>query len=207
MKRGFALSRTDKQINTRVYNQYQRLRMEDGWYGTDKIQNYKQLLHIIDLTDVGLDHRSCLDIGCGTGDLSSFVRKLGANDYLGIDIYEPAIKKARQKYPGEKFIWADFLKVNLHRTFDFSFCSGSLSVKIADNYAFLEAVVRRMWKLSGTGLAFNILTDDDKLPDEDLFFYNLDSVEKICRKITRTGKIIIEKNKKRAEAHIYMYRV
>lgn len=207
MGRDFTLSRRDKQVNTKIYNQYQQLQMEDGWYGRDKIQNYKQLFSIIDLTDIALDDRSCLDVGCGTGDLSAFSRRFGATDYLGIDIYEPAIKQARKKYPNEKFIWSDFLKVNLHRSFDFSFCSGSLSVKLAtDNYAFLESVVRKMWKVSKIGIAFNILTDDDRNPDKDLFFYDLEQVEKICRKITRIGHIVIKKHETRAEAHLYIFR-
>src|SRR5579871_881328 len=156
------LSRQDKKLNTLLYDQYKRLHMEDGWYDGEKLRKYKEMMQIIALTDVSLDNTSCLDVGCGTGDLSAFTKKLGATDYLGVDIYKPAIDSARKKYPDEKFIWGDFLKVRLKQKFDFAFCSGSLSVNLlADNYMFLESIIAKMWKATTIGLVFNVLTDED----------------------------------------------
>lgn len=202
-----SLSEEDKQINTKIYDEYHRLNMVDGWYGSDKLQNYKQMMNILELTDIPLDGLSCLDVGCGSGDLSNFVRKLGATGYIGIDIYQPAIERAKQKYPQEAFILGDFLEVPIKNKFDYAFCSGSLTVKIAtDNYVFLEATVAKMWKLTKVGLVFNILTDDDKEPDKDLFFYNIERVKNICKKIAPDAKITLKKHSTRFEMHVYMYR-
>ena len=165
------------------------------------------MMEIIALTDVSLDNTSCLDVGCGTGDLSAFVKKLGATEYVGVDLYKPAIDKAKRKYPEEKFIWADFLKVQLKQKSDYAFCSGSLSVKLqTDNYTFIESAIAKMWKSTKVGVAFNVLTDDDQSPDKDLFFYNPAKLEEICKKIAKTGNIAMKKHPTRAELHVYLYR-
>ncbi len=201
------LSDQDKQLNTRIYDEYHRLHMTDGWYGTDKLQNYKQMMLVLELTGIPLDDKSVLDVGCGSGDLSAFVRKLGATEYLGIDIYEPAIQSAKQKYPKEKFIQGDFLEAKLKQTYDYGFCSGSLTVKLmSDNYEFLSATIAKMWKFTNIGVIFNILTDDDNDPDKDLFFYNAEKVETICKKIAPKANIVLKKNPAKAEMHVYMYR-
>lgn len=201
------LSNQDIEINTKIYQEYEKLHMEDGWGKGHKLRNYKQMLHILDLTNKPLDGKSCLDVGCGSGDLSALLRKLGAAEYLGIDIYGSAINCARQKYPQDKFMQGDFLTVNLPHAFDYTFCSGSLTVKLAtDNYIFLEAIVAKMWKLTKTGLVFNILTDDDKNPDNDLFFYNVDLVLSICKQIAPKAKIETRRHHTEAEMHVYIFR-
>ena len=200
------LSDQDKQINTRVYDEYHTLHMIDGWYGTHKMQNYKQMMQMLARTNHTLEDKSVLDVGCGSGDLSAFVRKLGATTYLGIDMYEPAIQSAKQKYPDETFLLEDFLSVKLTQAYDYAFCSGSLTVKLAsDNYAFLTATIAKMLKFTTMGLVFNVLTDDDKDPDKDLFFYNPERVETIGKNIALGGNIILQKHPTRAEMHVFMY--
>lgn len=201
------LSEKDKEINTKIYQEYEKLHMEDGWGEAHKLRNFKQMLYILELTNEQLDGKSCLDVGCGSGDLSVLLRKLGAKEYLGIDMYEPAIQSARQKYPRETFILDDFLKIKLSKIFDYVFCSGSLTVKLAtDNYEFLEATVAKMWKATRIGLVFNILTDEDRSPDKDLFFYNVDKVLNICRKIAPQAKIETFRHPTEAEIHVYIMR-
>lgn len=196
----------DYAINTKIYEEYTQLHMEDGWAANHKRENYQQLLHILTLTKDTFDQKSCLDVGCGTGDLSAFVKKLGATKYLGVDMYQPAIEKARKKYPQEQFILGDFLTVPIPNRFDYTFCSGSLSVKLAtDNYHFLEATVKKMWKLTNKGAAFNILTDTDTDPDTDLFFYNIEKVVTICKAIAPKDTVFAKLHPSKAEAHVYLY--
>ncbi|HSW97329.1 MAG TPA: class I SAM-dependent methyltransferase [Candidatus Saccharimonadales bacterium] len=201
------LSHQDKQIHTTVYKEYARLHMEDGWADNHKLENFKLMMHLIELTDTSLDTTACLDVGCGTGDFSAFARKFGTKQYLGIDVYEPAIIKARRKYPKEQFILGDFLAIPIDQAFDYAFCSGGLSIKLdTDNYAFLEAIITKMWQLIKIGLVFNMLIDTDTNPDPDLFFYHPPKVLEICKRIGTNAKIEIKQHPVRAEMHVYMYR-
>lgn len=201
------LSDQDKQITIKNYEEYARMNMEDGWAENHKMENFKLMMRIVELTDISLEGKSCLDVGCGTGDFSAYAKKFGAKKYLGIDIYEPAITKAKEKYPNERFLLGDFLEVEIIEQFDFSFCSGGLSIKLeTDNYAFFEATIAKMWSLTSIGLVCNMLIDTDTTPDPDLFFYNPERVLDICKKIAPNAVIKVETHPTRAEMHIYMYR-
>src|SRR5579859_6781934 len=138
MSHSLSLTQQDKQINTKIYDEYNRLHMQDGWAYNHKIENYKIMLSMIKAINTFLDGVSCLDVGCGSGDFSAFAKKYGIIDYLGVDLYEPAINLARKKYPHEKFILGDFLELDIIQVFDYAVCSGSLTLKLfTDNYAFL----------------------------------------------------------------------
>lgn len=73
-----------------------------GW-GNSSIYNYDQpsrihsVLKIIDSLPFSVNGSSILDFGCGTGDFSSALAKLGAK-VTGIDISDVVIGKAQQVY-------------------------------------------------------------------------------------------------------------
>lgn len=59
---------------------------------------YKSLLH----------GKTFLEVGCATGELYRYIKHFHRHiDYLGIDISEPAIEKAKGKYPDGKFFVSD----------------------------------------------------------------------------------------------------
>lgn len=66
-----------------------------------------------------------LDIGCGTGDLTEKINKLGAN-ITGIDNSEEMIKKANDKYPHLKFILKSADNFNFEKKFDSIFSNAAL---------------------------------------------------------------------------------
>jgi len=67
-----------------------------------------------------------LDAGCGNGRISEIVRKSKA-EYLGIDFSEEIIKRAKEKYPKEKFQKADILDLKFDEgKFDLIFCNAVL---------------------------------------------------------------------------------
>lgn len=203
------LSPTDIALTKRLYDEYHdEYHMEDGWDKNHKLDNFEYMMRLPELTGVPISGATCLDVGCGTGDLSLFLRKRGMKDYVGVDVYGTSITRARQKYPDEKFVLGDFLNTPIRQKFDYAFCSGALTIKLTsmDNYDFLSSVVAKMWRLTRVGLVFNVLTDDDPFPDPDLFFYSIPQVIDICRNISKTAKIISEKTPDVAQVHVYMYR-
>lgn len=181
--------------------------MEDGWHPGNKVANYHSMMRLPELTGVPISGASCLDVGCGSGDLSLFLRKRGMRRYVGIDIYAPSLEKAKEKYPDEKFILGDILAGDVKGKFDYVFCSGTLTVRLSvDNYDFLESMVRKMWQMSKVGIVFNVLTDDDPSKDNDLFFYNTERVMEVCKRIAPKAHIDYEDTVNVYQVHVYMYR-
>jgi SAM-dependent methyltransferase len=202
-----AITDDDMATNSNVYDEYHRLQMVDGWFKGEKERHYKQMLELPKFTGKPISGTDCLDVGCGSGDLSAHLRSMGARKYTGIDIYKPSIIRARENYPTETFIYGDFLQVLLEEVFHYAFCSGGLTVKLqSDNYDYLESTIAKMWKLTSIGIVFNFLTDDDIDPDPDLFFYNKERVLEMCKMIAPNAEIISKTTVGIAEEHIYMYR-
>jgi len=200
----------EKIHNVRMYQEYKELGMVDGWLPGNKLQNYNLMLKLPDLAQRPIKNSTCLDVGCGTGDFSKFLRKRHIKDYLGVDIYDLALEKAQEKYPDETFLHLDILSQELPNTFDFAFSSGALTVKMKTikNPDFLYSMVKRMWELTTVGVVFNVLSDTDYAPDPDLFFYNREEVETICRKIIgKKDHLFSEFTPGVAQFHIYLWRM
>lgn len=197
------LSKKIIELNSKVYDEYYDESIYDGWDIEDKIFNYKYLFKIQEFTGKTLKKSSILDVGCGTGSLLEHFTEASENlnlkqndlgNYLGIDIYKPALKIARRNFPNYKFKNVDLLKnVNLEVShFDYCFASGTFSLKFKkknfeslelDNYGFLKKMVEKMYSFAIWGISFNFLTDKNKTrnSDSNLFYYNVLEVKKICK--------------------------
>lgn len=209
MKKLTQFPASDRIRNSRVYKEYEELGMVDGWIEGNKEQNFELMMKLVELSRTSLTNASCLDVGCGTGDLSAFLRKKRTEYYLGIDINDAALERAQEKYPYEQFMNADLLTQEIQEQFDFVFCSGTLTLALtdADNYDFLERMVEKMWSLSKKGIVFNVLTTDDPDPwDEALFFYDPARIYSICGNIVKDNNILIEHTPDVPQIHIYLWR-
>ncbi len=72
-----------------------------------------------------------LDVGCASGGFFNIMRTLEPTiDYTGIDIAEPPIEAARQKYPEAKFLVTDGLRIPFDdNEFDLVHCTSVLVVE------------------------------------------------------------------------------
>lgn len=194
--------------NTKLYDEYVNvLHMQNGWDDWSQLENFNAMRKIVNFTGIPLTNTSCLDVGCGTGDLSKFLRTWNIKGYTGIDIYKPFLEQAKKTYPDELFIEGDLLQRRFKKKFDYVFCSGALTVKLSvDNYDFLESMVTKMWALSSIGIVFNVLTDEDPHPHPDLFFYNINHVMDICYNIAPDANLFVARTNRFAQAHFYMWK-
>lgn len=209
MQKRQKLTTEDIKQNTKMYDQYHKeFKMDDGWLPGNKENNFEYMHRLMEFTGVPLSGTSCLDVGCGSGDLSRFLRQRGVKKYVGYDIYEPSLKRARKKYPDETFVLQDFLAAPIRKKFHYVFCSGAMTVKqrSTNNYDFAEAMIRKMWKLTKIGLVFNLLTNEDIYVDPNLFFYSREKIEKICKEIAPDAHIVSEKTIGVYQIHVYMWR-
>ena len=181
----------DQAANARVYRYLKTWwGRPDGWFGKMQQDNFEILEAIEGLAGIPLAGSSCLDVGCGTGELFPFLIDRKVSSYLGIDVLSASIVEARQKYPDGVFRQGDFLVEPRDERFDYVFCSGALTAKLpSGNYEYMQRMLTRMWQLSRVGIAFNYLTDDNERGSPDVFTFSREKVLDICRRVVPDGAI------------------
>ncbi len=119
-----------------------------------------QFLRFKILADVAnLSGKSVCDIGCGFGDLYSYLRELyGSIDYHGIDICPTLIEEAKRQYPEASFETRDILADPPAKKFDFVFASGVLSYRQENHLEYVQKMMKAMFDLCSEALAINFLS-------------------------------------------------
>ncbi len=150
----------------------------------------RRALRFQTLIEVGVrrgDH--ILDLGCGFGDLYSFIRNLGLDvGYTGIDINPNLIAEAKKRFPGIDFRVADIQKDDVGK-FDFVLSTSCFNLKMQhqDNYEFAGDILRAAFRCSNNGVAIDFLTSyvDFKGNPEEAFYYEPEKMFAIAKTITR----------------------
>jgi SAM-dependent methyltransferase len=104
---------------------------------------------------------SILDVGCGYGDLATFLRGRGwEGRYVGIDVVPALIEAGRAKHPGTDLRVLDIESEPLDEKFDWVTCIGALSGNTTevDHLAHLGSMLRAMWSKCRRGISFNLLS-------------------------------------------------
>ncbi len=125
------------------------------------------------------EHFSILDYGCGYGAMYEYIAKNFPNaTYIGYDISEAMINKAKEKYstlnPTTKWI----TDLNADLKVDYSIASGIFSVKLKENeaewYNYILDTLTIFDKLVIKGFSFNCLTSfsDKEYLKEHLYYAN-----------------------------------
>lgn len=128
-----------------------------GWFkGRQKYRFY--FLKEIDNFEL---NDSVLDVGCGYGDLSAYLKDLGwKGKYCGIDIVPGLIEIARKKYPEEEFHLLDLQIEKFEFNYDWIFCSGALTTPTTDidSYQHLEEMLRIFYSICIKGISVNFFS-------------------------------------------------
>ena len=207
------LSKADINLNKNVYKNFLEMGVDDGWTSKDKLINFEQFLKICEYTNLPITEASVLDVGSGTGDFGYYLNKMHVKKYVGVEIYEPAVDKAKMKYPEYEFIVGDFLEIDLPK-FDFVYSSGSTTAQLnTDNYVVLKHWIKKMWGLCNYGIVFNVLLEryPNESNDEHLFLYDrLKVMELAAKTIPKSQmKVLVDDagcGDGTEELHVYMYK-
>jgi len=110
----------------------------------------------------GIDFKKCrvLEIGCGSGYWTSVVAGLGCPDYLGGDISDFAIKKARKEFPKYNFECLDVTEQEIQGQYDVIMMI-DVTQHITDRDKFVYAMenVRHALKKDGHFIVTSYLKD------------------------------------------------
>ncbi len=102
----------------------------------------------------GLQGASILDLGCGLGDLCSYLAERGIEaDITGYDIVPEMIEACRLRYPKAFFECRNILLKPPNRRFDFVLASGVFAY---GNATFFSEMVASAWSLARRGFGFNM---------------------------------------------------
>jgi cyclopropane fatty-acyl-phospholipid synthase-like methyltransferase len=124
-----------------------------GW-----ISEKRQRLRFEKLTaGIDLNGKKILDFGCGLGAFCGYLESVKAQcEYVGIDLVDGYLKKARQAYPKARFENSSILDIN--EEFDYLFSSGTYA--FCTKELFFE-YVKKSLNISRYGYRFNMLLDAD----------------------------------------------
>ena len=142
-----------------------------GWFKGKQEMRFKILTSQVDL-----EGRSILDLGCGFGDLNYYLKMvLERYSYLGVDCVEPFLIEAREKHPESfiNFINADIRDAKLEQH-DYVLGSGIFNYKFeqSDNYGYISEVMQKAFSLCKIGMCFDFLSSNVDYSAHDYSFHS-----------------------------------
>lgn len=129
-----------------------------GWF-----KGKQELRFSILTSQVDLEDKSILDVGCGFGDLNYFLKsRLKSYRYHGVDLVEELILEAQKRHneEGIHFSSEDFLAA-APKQYDFILGSGIFNYRLSheDNYEYIRRTLKKAFDECTIGCAFDFLSD------------------------------------------------
>lgn len=166
-----------------------------------------QFLRFRVLTEVApLDGCSLLDVGCGLGDLCSWLKSQGKSvDYTGIDISPDMISLALKRFPLNRFEITNLLdRENTSRHSEIVLASGIFAKRTQNPVEFMRAMIEVMFGIATVALAFNSLSIYAGDKEDGEFYADPAEVMAFCK--TLTPWVILREDYHSRDFTIYMYK-
>jgi len=110
---------------------------------------------------IDINNKSILDLGCGLGDLVSYLNNKSTEDfqYTGIDLSEKLIEQAISNHPNENvnFLVQNIFDEELPKA-DLIVASGMLTFNISDNKDNIEHIIQKLFSYADETLALNFMS-------------------------------------------------
>lgn len=157
-----------------------------GWAN---VESQELRFHML-LRDLDVEKKTILDVGCGLGDLITFLNRRGVEfNYIGIDISSELIKASKEKYrsfDNAQFFEADMLSFDSTKhQIDIAVLSGTLTYKMNDNIGYAKAVLEKMFQSSREVSAVNFMSTYVDFQNEKNFHYSPEEMFAYGKKLTK----------------------
>jgi len=160
-----------------------------GWGGGASRQD----LRFKSLTEIGVGPQdSVADIGCGFGDMYSYLQKQGySGHYCGIDINPLLVEEAQKQHQSATFRCQDILETPVEETYDWVLASGVFNAKLKheDHMAYVLNMIANMYKVANKGVAIDFMTTYVDYQQEGSFHLNPAEAIKISKLHSRYGVV------------------
>jgi len=127
----------------------------------------KQFIRFYQLTkNFELEGANLVDVGCGFGDIHSYFKRhdVKCKAYHGIDVIPEFIQVAKQKWESEttRFTLGNYMDLE-NLTTDYTIASGIFGHRLfdadADQYQYIEKVLRKAFAESTRAISFDFISD------------------------------------------------
>lgn len=129
-----------------------------GVHWQNQYTQYKRFEILTYLIQEDINDSTIVDAGCGFGEYYNYLEKNSKKpkEYIGIDIEEEMIQRAKHRFSNIKFEKTDVLKDELIEA-DYYVCSGAMNILTKDEmFVFID----KCFQASKKGFAFNFLKKD-----------------------------------------------
>ncbi len=147
------------------------------------------------LTGIGVARGdSLLDVGCGFGDLDSWLSSRKKTvQYTGIDISPDILMRAGEMMPARNLHCGELFDFQWpESSFDWVLLSGTLNWNLYDKGDYARRSIARMFELARKGVAFNLLDERyiNPLYLDGLVAYDVQTMLAFCRTITTKCELV-----------------
>lgn len=156
-----------------------------GWMKGRQPVRFEALTRFVDLSNIN----SVLDVGCGFGDLSAYLKGRGfQGDYVGIDFIEGLIQVGREVHPGVDLrtcTLADFAK---EKSFDLVVSCGIFNAPHetdSKTMSHIEATLGDMLRLSNVAVAADFISSYVDRRDEGVQYTQPEEVFRIGKGLSK----------------------
>lgn len=143
--------------------------------------------------EVPLNGKSLLDVGCGLGDLDTFlISRDIAVDYTGVDILQDMIDCAKRKHPQKDFRCINLFDTEheLDRQYDIVFTSGIFNLNLGNNEVFFQKAMEVFFALAGEMVVFNMLHEKSPDPDPTYYYTHPDKIRRYLERFEADVRIV-----------------
>ena len=192
-----------------LFSQYGVDERSLGWTKHKQSIRFAQML-----SPLHIDGASLLDVGCGFGDLLTYIKTEHSGetvDYTGIDIVPEFIDVAKQKNGDGSFLNTDLFKFESYKRYKYVVACGCLTYldpkREEESYEFVEAfITKALDYCTDDGVAvFHFMTDkvDFKSSEED-FHITPERMLQIAYKHSR--RVVLDNSIFPFEACLFIYK-